>query len=74
MPSTSTAWPKALREYRKLHNLSQAKLAALLSLPNQPLSLRTVEEWESGRNTPPPYLKHALGWLKMNLLGDNPLL
>lgn len=48
-------WPKHLREFRARHGLTQKKLADLLQV-----SARNVENWESGINTPPPYLRGAL--------------
>lgn len=48
-------WPAFVRAFRDKNGLTQAKLADVLQI-----SKRTVEEWESGRNTPPPYLRLAL--------------
>ena len=50
-----TDWPGFLREFRLRHNLTQKALADKLQI-----SLRNVENWESGFNKPPSYLKRAL--------------
>lgn len=49
-------WPAYLQRFRTRHNMSQPELA--LKLCN--LSVRTLQQWESGRRVPPDYLKLAL--------------
>lgn len=61
--SKPTDWPEYIRAFRKHHNITQQQLAEYLSLPDQSLAKRTVENWEEDINEPPPYLKHALKWL-----------
>lgn len=48
-------WPKYLKAYRASNNLTQKQLADKLQI-----SLRNVENWESGISKPPAYLKKAL--------------
>jgi DNA-binding transcriptional regulator YiaG len=47
--------PDEIRTVRKGLGLTQSSFADALGV-----SLRTVEEWEAGRNVPPPYLRLAL--------------
>jgi transcriptional regulator with XRE-family HTH domain len=47
--------PDELRAFRNRLALSQRALALALRM-----STRGIEEWESGRRTPPPYLRLAL--------------
>lgn len=49
-------WPAYLRAFRSKHDLTQERLALLLSN----IAVRTVEGWEQAEFTPPPYLKLAL--------------
>jgi transcriptional regulator with XRE-family HTH domain len=42
---------------------SQRDLAEALTAANFPVSLRTVQQWEAGVNTPPPWLPTALAIL-----------
>jgi DNA-binding transcriptional regulator YiaG len=53
--STVRDWPAYLKAFRSRHGLTQLRLANLL-----PTSLRNIENWEGGINTPPSYLKPAL--------------
>lgn len=48
-------WPKFLKEFRKVNDLSQNELSDLLQI-----SKRNVENWEEGITIPPAYLKKAL--------------
>lgn len=48
-------WPKFLKEFRSVKDLSQSELADLLQI-----SKRNVENWEEGVSVPPAYLKKAL--------------
>lgn len=52
-------WPKYLKEYRARNHLTQSALADALQV-----SRRLVENWESGINKPPAYLKKALEQLE----------
>lgn len=61
--SKPTDWPAYIKAFRLHHGITQQELADMLSLPNQPLAKRTVENWEKGINEPPPYLKFALKWI-----------
>lgn len=40
-----------IKEIRKMTGLSQAKFAEKYSIPR-----RTIENWESGKTSPPPYV------------------
>lgn len=51
-----------LKAFRKSVGLSQVGLAEALSI-----SRRSVEDWESGKSSPPPYLRLALAALNANL-------
>ncbi|HMV87939.1 MAG TPA: helix-turn-helix domain-containing protein [Blastocatellia bacterium] len=53
-----------LQQFRELHGLTQAQLAELL-----PVSLRTLQDWESKRQKgkPAPYLWRALRDLEREL-------
>lgn len=42
---------------RRHSGLTQARFAQTFGIP-----LRTVEEWDRGRMTPPPYTLRALAW------------
>ena len=55
-------WPAYLRTFRAKHDLTQAGLADGLMV-----SRRLVENWESGLNSPPAYLKIALQSLGQKL-------
>ena len=46
---------KEIAEWRHKHKLSQTELAAAL-----PMNVRTLQDWEHGRGTPPAYLMRAL--------------
>ena len=39
-----------IKEIRDAHGLTQKELAELIGLPK-----RTVENWEEGKSSPPPY-------------------
>jgi len=53
---------KELRKWREKHGLTREQLAVLLSDgEDRPLSYRTVERWEQGRNAKiPVFLRLAL--------------
>lgn len=40
-----------IKKWRKKANISQAKMGEILGIPK-----RTIENWESGKNTPPQYV------------------
>lgn len=44
-----------MKEFRASTGLSQSKFAEYFNLP-----LRTLQEWEQGRQNPPPYLLDLL--------------
>lgn len=44
-----------IKEARIAAGLSQAAMAELMQIPK-----RTIEEWEAGRRTPPPYVKRLI--------------
>lgn len=48
-------FPKELKAARAAAGLSQAKLAAVTTIP-----LRTLQDWEAGVRTPPPYVQHMV--------------
>jgi DNA-binding transcriptional regulator YiaG len=56
-------WPACLRAFRLRHGLTQARLAELL----KNIPVRTVEGWEQGEFTPPPYLELALAYISTKL-------
>ena len=41
-----------IKEARAAANLTQKQLSEMLKIP-----LRTIENWESGKSTPPPYVE-----------------
>lgn len=53
--SLSSPSADEIKACRASLGLSQVRLAEVLGV-----SRRTVEEWEAGRNDPPPYLRLAL--------------
>lgn len=55
-------WPAYLQAFRTAHGFTQATLGDALMI-----SKRTVEDWESGRGKPAPYLKLALEYIKSKL-------
>lgn len=57
-------WPKYLRQWRAERGISQRKLGELLSDGERHTATRTVEQWESGQRTPPPFLALALKALR----------
>ena len=44
-----------IREARKIAGLTQKRLSEKYNIP-----LRTIEEWEAGRRTPPSYVQDLL--------------
>lgn len=40
------------KEARTAAGLTQAKMAEIMLIPK-----RTIEDWEAGKHTPPPYVK-----------------
>jgi DNA-binding transcriptional regulator YiaG len=63
---TDMNWRAKLRAFRKKHKLTQKQLSGLL-----PAGLRTVEDWEREKRTPPPILKRALRDLERELSTTN---
>lgn len=41
-----------IKEWRKKAGFSQAKMAEVMKIPK-----RTIENWETGKNTPPEYVE-----------------
>lgn len=48
-------FPEALRAARKHKGLTQAALAETTTIPR-----RTIEDWETGKRTPPGYVQRLL--------------
>ena len=46
------SFPEALREARAAAHMSQQKMADRMLVPK-----RTIENWETGERTPPPYVQ-----------------
>lgn len=57
-------WSETIKAERAQAGLSQSQLARLLSgpSPSDACSVRTVQDWELGRNKPP-------GWVQAMILG-----
>lgn len=58
-------WSETIKAERAQYRLSQSQLAKLLSGPSgqsDACSVRTVQDWELGRNKPP-------GWVQWQILG-----
>jgi transcriptional regulator with XRE-family HTH domain len=54
-------WASYVRRFRERHGLTQVRLAELLSSgQHPPIGETTIQRWEAGERTPPPYLKRAL--------------
>lgn len=53
-------WPEFLREFRQRNDLTQKQLADLLQI-----AASYIENWEAGKDTPPPYLKKALQLIEL---------
>ena len=51
------------RAMRRLLGCSQVAFAARFTIPT-----RTVENWESGANVPPPYVMKLLGYAVLSIL------
>lgn len=62
MPSLKSLTKEEVRAARKRLGLTQEAFAQALGV-----SLRTVEVWEGGRSSPPPYLSLALIVLEQQL-------
>lgn len=54
--------PEDIRRWREMSGYSQGEAAAALGV-----STRTIEDWESGRRNPPPYLGLAVAALLYGL-------
>lgn len=54
-PPAETFTDEDLKAWRAERGISQADLATILGI-----NLRTVQRWEAGDNTPPPFLRDAL--------------
>lgn len=46
---------KEIKEARIAAGLTQQKMSDLMGIPK-----RTIEEWEGGRRTPPPYVERLV--------------
>jgi len=54
-------WGSYIRRFRERHGLTQKQLADLLTSGQEtPVRESTIQRWEYGDRTPPPYLKLAL--------------
>ncbi|MGI8839713.1 MAG: helix-turn-helix domain-containing protein [Caulobacteraceae bacterium] len=65
MPPPAAPTPEELRAFRARRNLSQRAMGEVLGVAK-----RTVEDWESGRNRPPPYLALALDLIDQTTQGE----
>jgi len=52
-----------LVQFRREHDLSQADLARLLESAGAAVSVRTIQGWEQGRRTMPPWVGAILARL-----------
>ena len=52
---TITDFPAALRQARASAGLSQLRMAEAMEIPR-----RTIEQWEGGQRTPPPYVQRLV--------------
>ena len=59
------------RDFRTKYDLTQEELAKLLLLDRDPekerQGRRTVQDWEAGRRTPPPYIALVFAYLEIKL-------
>jgi transcriptional regulator with XRE-family HTH domain len=54
-------WASYVRRFRERHGLTQEQLAELLTTGQEnEVYASTIQRWEYGTRTPPPYLKRAL--------------
>jgi transcriptional regulator with XRE-family HTH domain len=54
-------WASYVRRFRDRHGLTQEQLAELLTAGQEnEVYASTIQRWEYGHRTPPPYLKLAL--------------
>jgi len=54
-------WASYVRRFRERHGLTQERLAELLTTGQEnEVFVSTIQRWEYGDQTPPPYLKRAL--------------
>jgi transcriptional regulator with XRE-family HTH domain len=61
-------WASYVRRFRERHHLTQAALAELLTAgQTTPVRESTIQRWEYGDRTPPPYLKLALAFIATKL-------
>jgi len=64
-------WAAHIRRFRRRHKLTQVQLAVLLTAGQAtPVGESTIQRWETGDRTPPPYLKLALAHLAARLKRD----
>lgn len=52
-------WPNLLVDFRTQHNLTRNQLGDYFQIP-----VSLIEDWETGRKIPEPYLKQALKGFK----------
>ena len=53
-------WASYIRRFRERHGLTQEQLAELLTTGQEnEVFVSTIQRWEYGTRTPPPYLKRA---------------
>ena len=61
-------WASYVRRFRDRHGLTQEQLAELLTAGQaNEVFVSTIQRWEYGHRTPPPYLKLALVHLAAKL-------
>jgi len=61
-------WASYVRRFRERHGLTQVALAELLTAGQEnDVFVSTIQRWEYGDRTPPPYLKLALAYIATKL-------
>lgn len=56
-----------LKKARKASGLSQQKMADMMLIPK-----RTIQDWEGGKRTPPPYVQRFVLNELEQIAGDHP--
>ena len=60
MPKPLSTVAQQLKEWRARNNLSQAQALTVFKEASLPVTLDSLQNWESGRNTPSPLAAAAL--------------
>jgi|GraSoi2013_100cm_1033763.scaffolds.fasta_scaffold52984_2 DNA-binding transcriptional regulator YiaG len=60
MPKPLSAVAKRLKEWRARNNLSQSQALTVFKEASLPITLDSLQNWESGRNSPSPLAAAAL--------------